>query len=133
MSAVEPRTMRGGDEQAGLAVADEVAVAVPVGGDDRQAAGHRLDDDQAEGLLDAVGERRDHVGGVPDRESRGGVHAVDEDGADARGEPAVPRRRRRRRTVGFAAQPERIRWTRRPVERAASASPRYIGYGWALA
>jgi hypothetical protein len=63
-------------------VTDGVAVTVPVGGDDGQARGHRLDRRQTEGLLDVVAERREDVRGRPHEAADVGLAAVEADQID---------------------------------------------------
>ena len=111
---------------------DEVAVAVPVRSDDRKAARHGLDDDEAEGFLEVVRQRHREVRRPPHAEPSLGVHAVDERHLHAGAKARAPSMKASR-ISRFGAQPERIRWMRRPVDSAARSTPRNIGNGCALA
>ena len=91
-------------EKAGDPVDDEITVAVPVGGDDREAARHRLDDHQAEGLLEVVDQGDEDVGRVPDGRPPRGFGAVDERDPNAGREGAAPSTNASR-IARFGAQP----------------------------
>jgi hypothetical protein len=66
------------DQDAVLAVPHRLAIAVPVGRNDRQAGRHRLDRRKAERLLDVVDQRGEEIADRPDVGAHLGVAAVEE-------------------------------------------------------
>src|SRR5262249_2236176 len=98
----------------GLALHNQVAVAVPVGAYHRKAARHRLKNNQPKRFLDIVRQGQEQICRVPHASTNVGVLTVEEDNACVRREPR-----------GAVAKCPTNAWVRRPAgedERDFSAS-----------